>query len=239
MPVIARTWHAHFITLLSLTVACSGERTTTPASDAPGRGSFSAATTAHALARHIATVHGLRTPESARWDPEIGVWFVSNINGSGLAKDGNGYISRLTSDGTVDSLKFVASGRNGVTLHAPKGIAIVGDTLWVADIDVVRGFNRRTGEPVADIRVPGAKLLNDITVGPAGIYITDTGVGLGADSTIVHPGPDRVFRIAGRKVTTALTFPGQPGPNGITWDSAISRSDGAVLRLNDRDLGAR
>ena len=35
-------------------------------------------------------------------------------------------------------------------------------------------------------------------------------------------GPDRVFRIAGRKVTTALTFKGQVGPNGITWDSTAS-----------------
>lgn len=40
---------------------------------------------------------------------------------------------------------------------------------------------------------------------------------------MTHPGPDRVFKIAGRKVTTALTFKGQPAPNGITWDSTASR----------------
>ena len=129
----------------------------------------------------------------------------------------------LKPDGSVDSLKFVAAGRDKVTLNGPKGMAIVGDTLWVADIDAVRGFNRKTGAPIASIPVPGAKFLNDITAGPDGIYITDTGIRFGAGGAVTHPGPDRVFKIAGRKVTTALTFKGQPAPNGITWDSTSSR----------------
>jgi hypothetical protein len=36
-----------------------------------------------------------------------------------------------------------------VTLHAPRGMSIVGDTLWVADADAVRGFDRRSGAPLA------------------------------------------------------------------------------------------
>ena len=205
---------------LALSAGCGGERR--PASAAADT-TASVTAAAAARARRIGTVKDLRTPESALWDPDLGVWFVSNIDGDGGTKDNNGYISRLKSDGTVDSLKFVAGGRHGVALDAPKGMAIVGDTLWVADIDAVRGFNRRTGAAVASIEVNGAKLLNDVTVGPDGIYITDTGVRFGADGKMTHPGPDRVFRLAGRKVTTALTFSGQPGPNGITWDPAASR----------------
>src|SRR5256886_13499427 len=47
-------------------------------------------------------------------------------------------ISRVRPDGAVENLKFIEGGHNGVTLHAPKGLALLGDTLWVADIDVVR-----------------------------------------------------------------------------------------------------
>lgn len=209
--------------LLSFVAACSSERKATPAAEAIAGDSVAAAAAAPSLARHVGTVTGLQTPESARWDAETGVWFISNINGTATGKDNNGFISRLKFDGTADSLKFVAGGRNGVTLHSPKGMAIVGDTLWVADIDAVRGFNRKTAAPIASISVPGAKILNDIAVGPDGIYITDTGVHFETDGRMIHPGPDRVFRIVGRRVTTAMSFHGQPGPNGITWDSAISR----------------
>ena len=57
------------------------------------------------------TVDSLEAPEAARFDPELGVYVVANINGAPRAKDGNGYISRLTRDGKVDSLKFIAGGR--------------------------------------------------------------------------------------------------------------------------------
>ena len=84
----------------------------------------------------LATATGFAIPESVRWDREQQVWWVSNIN-VGPMKDGNGFISRLGADGQVNSLRFIESGRNGVTLHAPRGLALVGDTLWVADIDAV------------------------------------------------------------------------------------------------------
>jgi len=203
---------------LVLVPACGGER-----KDAAPADTTAAAPAAPTEARKIGTVKGLQNPESVRWDADQGIWFVSNVNGNPSAKDNNGYISRLKPDGSVDSLKFVSAGRNKVTLHGPKGMAIVGDTLWVADIDAVRGFNRKTGAPIASIPVPGAKFLNDITAGPDGLYITDTGIHIGANGKMTHPGPDRVFKIAGRKVTTALTFKGQPAPNGITWDSTASR----------------
>ena len=82
---------------------------------------------------------GLARPESARWDPDQQVWFISNINGM-QAKDDNGYISRVGKDWRMEKLRFIAGGSGGVTLHAPKGMAIAGDTLWVTDLDAVRGF---------------------------------------------------------------------------------------------------
>jgi len=214
------------LTLSALIVlaACAGERKETAKETAQAdTTAATAAPAGPAEARKTGTVKNLQNPESARWDAEQDIWFVSNVNGNPSDKDNNGYISRLKPDGSVDSLKFIAAGRNKVTLNAPKGMAIVGDTLWVADIDAVRGFNRKTGALVANIAVPGARFLNDVTAGPDGIYITDTGIHIGAGGAMTHPGPDRVFKISGRKVTTAISFKDKTEPNGITWDSTASR----------------
>jgi sugar lactone lactonase YvrE len=207
---------------LAVLAACGGDR---GAGQAAGGADTTAAADSAPLSAAIAlTVDSLEAPEAARFDPELGVYFVSNINGSPLAKDGNGYISRLTRDGKVDSLKFIAGGRGGAKLDAPKGIAIQGDTLWVADIDAVRAFDRRSGKPIATVSLVGkAKFLNDAAVGPDGaIYFTDTGLGDDGKGGMGHPGPDRVFRVEGRKATVALEFKDKPGPNGLTWDSAGS-----------------
>jgi sugar lactone lactonase YvrE len=194
--------------------ACGGGR---DAGEGGGTADSAAAADSAPTATIVLTVDSLETPEAARFDPELGVYFVANINGSPLGKDGNGFISRLTRDGKVDSLKFIAGGRGGAVLNAPKGMAIKGDTLWVADIDVARAFDKRTGKPIASVRLPDARFLNDAVVGPDGaIYLTDSG---GEKA----PGTHRVFRIENRKPIVALTFAGEPGPNGITWDSAGSR----------------
>jgi glucose/arabinose dehydrogenase len=163
---------------------------------------------------------GLARPESARWDPDQRVWFVSNINGT-QEKDDNGYISRVSPDGRMQRARFIAGGARGVTLHAPKGLAIAGDTLWVTDLDAVRGFNRRTGVPITtvDLAPLGALFLNDITVGPDGsLYVTDTGVRFDSAGTRVHSGPDRVYRIMGRAPSVAVESDVLGEPNGIAWD---------------------
>lgn len=173
----------------------------------------------------VATSEGFSTPESVLWDADQQVWFVSNINGSPVAKDGNGFISRLDRDGGVEHLQFVAGGKNGTVLHAPKGMTIVGDTLWVSDIDAVRGFHRRSGAPLATVEFGAqARFLNDVAAGPDGtLYITDTGMGMDDQGNFIHPGPDRVFALAGGKVTVALEGDWLARPNGITWDQAGGR----------------
>src|SRR6266446_761191 len=96
-------------------------------------------------ATRMLTVAGFSTPESVLHDSAQDIYFVSNINGSPTAKDNNGFISRVRPDGAIENLKFIEGGHGGVTLDAPKGLAIRGDTLWVADIDVVRSFDAKTG----------------------------------------------------------------------------------------------
>jgi len=89
---------------------------------------------------------------------------------------------------------------------------IVGDTLWVADEDAVRGFNRRTGAPLftADFSTYKLGFLNDVAAGTDGEYVTDTGT-------------NTIYRIAGGHVTVGIKDTALNGPNGITWDAANGR----------------
>ena len=187
----------------------------------------SAAGAADAGASRIGSLDGFKTPESVKYDAAQDVYFVSNINGNPSAKDGNGYISRVKGDGSaVDSMMFIAGGRGGATLHAPKGMAIVGDTLIVADIDAVRMFNARTGAPVGSVSFAASKanFLNDVAVGGDGaIYITDTGIRFSSTGEMSHPGPDRVFKVVGRTGSEVVADSALGAPNGIAWDQANNR----------------
>jgi sugar lactone lactonase YvrE len=105
-------------------------------------------------------------------------------------------------------------------------MAIQGDTLWVADIDVVRGFHRRTGAPMGtlDLRPQRAQLLNDIAVGPDGtMRVTDTGISMTRKGVLYH-GTDKIFSIGpGRAVSVVARGKELKLPNGITWDPAGRR----------------
>ena len=178
-------------------------------------------------ATKVLTVEGFLTPESVLHDTGQDIYFVSNINGSPTAKDNNGFISRVKPDGAVENLKLIEGGRTGITLNAPKGLALAGDTLWVADIDAVRAFNAKTGAPIDSVSLSklGAVFLNDVVVVPTGaLYVTDTGIRFDDVGNVLHPGPDRVFRIGpDRAVTVAVRGDTLGRPNGIALDAAGKR----------------
>src|SRR5258707_3087956 len=114
------------------------------------------------------TVPGFSTPESVLHDSTQDIYFVSNINGSPTAKDNNGFISPVRPDGAIENLKFIEGGRAGVTLNAPKGLALLGDTLWVTDIDRIRAFNARTGALLDSVKLDSAVFLNDVAIAATG-----------------------------------------------------------------------
>ena len=124
--------------------------------------------------RTIANV-GFDEPENLVYDAASDVYLVSNIVGDPAARDNNGFISRVSPEGRIVTLKWIAGGVNGAVLDAPKGLAIRGDTLAVADVGAVHLFDRRTGAPIATHAIPGL-VMNDVAWGADGtLWITDTG----------------------------------------------------------------
>jgi streptogramin lyase len=175
---------------------------------------------------------GFQDPESVLHDSVADVYLVSNVYGMPVDRDGNGFISRVSPDGQVLSAGWIGTG-----LNAPKGMGIVGDTLYVADVDVVRRFHRATAAPLGEIPIPGATFLNDVAVGPDGsVYVTDSGLQMGA-GRLQASGTDAVHRILpGGRVQAVVRGPELGSPNGIVVDAdggltVAGMSSGEVYRV--------
>lgn len=175
---------------------------------------------------------GLATPESVIHDDAADVYIASNINGKPADADGNGFISRLTPDGTVERLKWIEGGKNKVTLNAPKGLALMGDNLYVADLDTVRIFDRKTGAPNGEVKIPGAVFLNDLAVTSDGhVLVSDSGMKAGGKG--FEPArTDAVYALdKSKKLLTIARSKDLAGPNGLlssgdkVWVSSFSGNE--------------
>ncbi len=164
----------------------------------------------------VIRVTGLATPESALHDEQADVYLVSNINGSPFAKDDNGFISRISPEGKILQLKWIDGAAANVTLNAPKGLALSGDRLYVADIDAVRIFDRKTGAPRGEVAIKGATFLNDVTPAPDGVYVTDSAL-VAAPSGLAPTGHGALYQVrTDGSVTPLLKMEKVPALNGVT-----------------------
>jgi sugar lactone lactonase YvrE len=183
---------------------------------------------------------GFLKPESAVYDADADRYLVSNINGVGVVKDDNGFISVLSPDGQTTSLRWIEGGKNGVTLDAPKGMVISRGMLWVTDITVVRQFDLKTGAPGPDIPVSGATSLNDIAAGPDGrIFVSDTGKKLGADGkSLESNGQDALYVVDGGRAAVLAKRRELGNPNGVLWTDkglvvVTNDASGEIYRMGD------
>lgn len=229
------------LALFVFTLACSkGENATTDTAAKAADTTAQAAAAAPPMFASAGATDSMKVPESVRYDADLDAYFVSNINGNPSQKDGNGFIAKVEAGNTGAMTMFVQSGKNGATLNAPKGIAIVGDTLWVADIDFMRAFNKRTGAVIAnvDLRPLKAEFLNDVAAGPDGsIYVTDTGVHFDEKGAMTHPGHDQIIKLTARKPSVALKSDSSlKAPNGIAWDGVNRRF--VLGPFNDKAVSA-
>ena len=178
---------------------------------------------------------GFASPESVFHDPFSDVYFVSNAPG---AAEGRGFISVLSAEGKVLALRWIDGAADSVSLHAPKGIAAAGDFLFVADIDRVRRFDRKTGGPRGEVLVPGATWLSGMAAGDDGsVYFTDAGLRDGAGGP-EPSGTDAVYRIEpGGKLDTLARGAslGRPAAVAVSGDSVwvVAAGSGELYRVTN------
>lgn len=202
--------------------ACIPADDETDAATARDSAAAAAARTAPDTAVLTITNAGFATPESVLHDEQTDIYLVSNINGEPLGHDDNGFISRVRPDGTIEALKWIDGASDSISLNAPKGMALRGDTLLVADIDSVRAFHRTSGAPLGARAVAGATFLNDLAAGPDGtVYVTDTGV----DASFSPNGRDAIYRLGGSSPTAIAQGRQLGNPNGLVAEQ------GAVIMV--------
>lgn len=117
-------------------------------------------------------IGGFSHPESVLAGSEV---YVSNIGEKreALAKDGDGYISKLSSSGEVLERRFITG------LNAPKGMGMANNILYVTDIDSVKGFDLGTKRQVFEIRIEDSVSLNDIVIlDERYVFVSDNRKGL-------------------------------------------------------------
>lgn len=191
------------------------------------------------------TVTELQSPYSFVHDPLDKGYFISSVNGEAENADNNGFITKLDPNGKLLNLKFIQGGKDDVTLHAPKGMAVVEHVLYVADLDTLRGFDTTTGKPVLTLTIRSSTAsqsespqtsLSDVTFdGKGHLYCSDQKA-----NTIYRVDP------AAQTFSVLVTDRALAGPSGlvvhpksgqiiaVSWDkgkiSEIS-PDGVVTEL--------
>ena len=163
-----------------------------------------------------------KNPNRLIIDKKTGYIYVSNMNGSPLAKDDNGFISRISPDFKIVTLRYLDGALNDYELDAPKGMAIKNGIIYVADINVVRGFDleKRVNVQNIDLAPYGAKYLVDLAFTPQGkLLVSDASY-------------NAIFEITFKKGASVRVFLHSPllkSPSGIAV-----LPDGGVLIVSSR-----
>lgn len=179
------------------------------------------------LTPNAKTYGGFRFSESISYDADRDLYVAIN---AGMPQDvvpNDGYVALVNPDGTAHTLKWIGVNRNGLTLNHPLGSDIINGFLYVVDIDTVRWFDMKTGEPRGNIPVQGVTRFNDLEVAPDGtIYATQTG---DMNSTSW-----RVYKITPKGEATVLVT-GEPlrNPNGIGLDA---QGNIVVVNIGSNDV---
>lgn len=158
---------------------------------------------------------GFETPESALYDAANDRIIVGNIAGFGPDTGMDGYLSLVSTDGELLEQKWSTG------LMDPKGMAIVGDTLYVADAIGLHEINLSDGSLVRTIALEGAMFPNDVTADADGtVYVSDM---FG----------EAIYRVTDGTAERWLADPAITLPNGllVDGDRLIIGSMGANMNM--------
>lgn len=160
----------------------------------------------------------LRTPECVLFDPAKNILYVACINGGPSLDNKGSYVAKVGLDGKVIQLKFAEN------LNSTKGMGILGDKLYVTEMNQVAEIALATGKITNRYPIEGAKFLNDIAIDTRKkiIYITDSG-------------DHKVWALNNGNASLVLSGAPLKGPNGIYFENnqvLIGNGDGSLLSLN-------
>ncbi|MFH1844941.1 MAG: SMP-30/gluconolactonase/LRE family protein, partial [bacterium] len=135
-------------------------------------------------------------PESAIYDPQRDVFYVSNFY-----RGGNEFISRVDRNGTVLDLEWVTG------LSRPTGMVIHDDRLWIIDRAHLNEIDLEVGEIVNQFEVPEPGFINDVAFHASGdAYISDSN-------------GSKLYRFRGGEVAVWLEGEEVSDPNGLLMDN--------------------
>ncbi len=151
------------------------------------------------------TATGFKFPESVACDPRGKALYASQFGSElkPMQKDGKGKISKLSLTGEILVDQFLPL--PGDILNKPKGIWIVGNRLWVADIDVVWVFDLKTRKG-RNVALPEAQFANDVALVGKALYVSDNRT-------------DRLFKV---EPADFLSMKGDPKVSAIASGKSIN-----------------
>jgi len=157
----------------------------------------------------------MKVPESVCYDPGKDVLYVANIQGNPTAKDGEGFISRLSTEGEVLDLEWVTG------IDAPKGMGVHAGMLYVTNIDEIVQIDIASGEIANRYPCPGAQFANDIAINEAGVVFAS------------DMAANKIYRLENGEVETWLESDMLKSPNGLftTADHLMIGINGSVLKV--------
>ena len=162
------------------------------------------------LTRQWSTDPVFKTPESVFYDRANDVLYISNVNENPSQKDENGFISRMAPNGENIEVKWIEG------LSSPKGMAMIGNLLYVTDVDELVEINVDDGKITKRWPFEGSKMLNDIASDTDGsLYISDSN-------------GNSLFKFKDGKYEKVMTD-GLNAPNGLifTGDTLLLASMGS------------
>lgn len=160
----------------------------------------------------------IRTPESVLFDPSQNILYVACINGGPSLDNKGSFIAKLGLDGKVIKLKFTEN------LNSTKGMGILGDKLYVTEMNQVAEIALSSGKILNRYPIAGAKFLNDIAVDTKKkvVYITDSGNG-------------QVWALTNGQTSEVLSGAPLKGTNGLLFENGqvlIGNGDGTLYTMD-------
>lgn len=139
----------------------------------------------------------LDMPESVAYDAGQDALYVTNIVGSPSEKDGEGYLTKVSTDGEVITEQWVSG------LNAPKGIAVHDGRVYVADIDELVEIDAADGSIIDRYAAPEANFLNDVAIDSEGrVYVSGSNT-------------SSIYRLSDGDFSIWLQGPEIAAPNGL------------------------